>query len=203
MDIFEYMEVIKGGSEEDLYKLAVDVTDEFQNENKYVELISDLFIRRNSPQICIANLIVRSDYFPDKLLLQRFWYENRKVKDYLISNTPNIAYISSQGESALYCASCPMSEDDQSCYIRGIEYLIDRGADVNNRHDITSDVNSDYIELNITVLMKSSFLGYPDIVKKLLDLGADPSLKDARGRTSYDYAILADRVNIKSILKNL
>jgi len=202
MDIFEYVEVIKAGDSENLYKLAVDVTDGFQNEDKYVELVCDLFMRRNSPQSCIADLIGKSDYFPDKLLLHRFWYENNKLKDYLTSNKSNISYVNSQGESALYCASSPMSEGDQIYYINGIEYLIGRGFDVNFRHDISSDINPDYTESNITVLMKASFLGYPDIVKKLLALGADVSLKDTRGRTAYDYAILADREKIISILEN-
>ena len=52
-----------------------------------------------------------------------------------------------------------------------IRYLVDRGLDINARGD-----------LHETPLILANWLGHDKIVKLLLELGADPNLKDRSGK---------------------
>ncbi len=84
---------------------------------------------------------------------------------------------------------------DQSRSVRTIEMLLDAGADVNaqvvDSHTKTAVLVS-YVQgrdqEGKTALMAAAEGGRDRIVKLLLDRGADPSIKDATGKTALDFA---------------
>ena len=73
-----------------------------------------------------------------------------------------------------FMASCAHGKDN----IEKIELIQKAGGKINDQGRMSNE----------TVLMKAAGSGKLDLVKYLLKHGADASLKDAKGRTAYDFA---------------
>ena len=52
-----------------------------------------------------------------------------------------------------------------------------------------------------TVLMTACVNSRTEVVKLLLDRGADPTLKDAAGRTAMNYAAIWEKADVLDLLK--
>lgn len=66
----------------------------------------------------------------------------------------------------------------------GLQVLLDSGA----------DVNSTFAALNTTALMTSSFHGHVDIVRLLLERGADVRMLDTQQSTALGYSFGGKRI---------
>jgi uncharacterized protein len=71
-------------------------------------------------------------------------------------------------------------------------FLIEQGADFKNHFSITGS----------TALMNASYYGRIDIVKLLLDKGANPNEKDSSGCTAMDKCALTENWKILKLLMN-
>ena len=89
-----------------------------------------------------------------------------------------------RGFSALMLAAYSGSED-------AFQWLLDAGADVN------SDAGGN------TVMMGAAFKGYLGMVKKLLEKGADPTLRNAQGMDAHDFAAQFGQAEVAAYLRTL
>ena len=75
--------------------------------------------------------------------------------------------------------------------IDSVKYLLEKGADVN-----AQDKN------NNTALVKAVLDGETEIINALIDAGADSGIKDAKGKTVFDYVVTdEDRKNLESAIR--
>lgn len=79
-------------------------------------------------------------------------------------------------------------------YLAALDALLKAGADINARADRA---------LGITPLGIAAENGNPEMVKALLDRGADPKLADSRGRTPRDIAEAAGQEEVASLFRTL
>jgi len=71
-----------------------------------------------------------------------------------------------------------------------ISFLLEKGASIDalpNNDDYTYSVGYE-MEGVRNALGDAAWQGYPEVVKFLLDRGADPTIKDTKGRTALDLA---------------
>jgi ankyrin repeat protein len=63
------------------------------------------------------------------------------------------------------------------------------------------DVNAQDTE-GTTILMLASYYGHEDMVRLILEHGADPNLKDSKGRTALMRAGSSNHTNVVGLLRN-
>lgn len=95
-----------------------------------------------------------------------------------------------RGPSLLFAALLNKRQDDE-LKVSIIELLIDKGAPINHVAKMSATMKK-------TVLMSAVELGNCLAVKKLLDKGADGSLKDADDHTVYD---IANQINVSDCIR--
>jgi ankyrin repeat protein len=89
----------------------------------------------------------------------------------------------------------PQPPNVQEAAVKAINLLLDGGANINarvtNSHTYTAKMVA-YIQgrdhEGQTALVAAAESGWNNVVKALLDRGADPSVRDASGKTALDYA---------------
>jgi uncharacterized protein len=109
--------------------------------------------------------------------------------------TPLMVAAGMSGVTRSNGGGTPLPGDIQALAIRTIDLLIGAGADINARvtdsrtHTATL---SSYIQgrdqEGRTALLAAAETGRDRVVKRLLEHGADPTVRDAAGRTALDYA---------------
>lgn len=130
------------------------------NHPYYVdELFSEYQIKNQTPESILKKL-------------QIFIDNGAPVKDLLIEVSPAFKIIRSDGKL-----------DDL------LIYLIQKGVDVNvKNYSVFYFSNGETVPEDTALLSFASMLNKPGYVKILLDNGADKSMKNAEGKTAYDYA---------------
>jgi hypothetical protein len=89
----------------------------------------------------------------------------------------------------------PQREDVQVRAVRVIDLLLDNGANINARVTNSRTHTAKLVAYvqgrdheGQTALFAAAESGWGDVVKHLLSRGADPTLRDAAGKTALDYA---------------
>jgi len=114
-----------------------------------------------------------SDATINRSFILSFSNGNLEIVKYLIESRPNIDINlkDNEGRSALYWAVLNKSP-------KMLDYLISHRAEVN-----IQDKSG-----GLTPLMQAASLGTPELVRKLIEAGADTGLVSKSGKTFYDYA---------------
>ena len=118
-----------------------------------------------------------------------------KLKSKLETISPNAFFrrdnVHEKIDDSLITLAAAMTSDPEI-----IKFLISKGANVNVRATGWRDTGSDTIYVkDMTALMKASIcnhegnIGRPDIVKALIDAGADVNAKDSGGMTALYWAL--------------
>ena len=162
----------------------------------------------------------------DSLLMSACSYGNSEMVKLLLTYNPNINYQDQYGNNALNIAI-----DNMGYYKEMIPLLLEAGADPNTKAGAgrtaqkNSTVVSKMISLtlnnkseeeyqiiemflsrgadpNITLpLMAAAYKGDVQLVKLLLEYGANPNLKDNQGRTALDMAIKKQQQEVIDLLQ--
>ena len=142
--------------------------------------------------------------------------DSLKVADFLLTQrSVKVELRNGQGESALMMAAI-------KGHVRQARRLIERGAEVNKTgwtplHYAASRAEPDsvgmarlllehhaYIDAESpnrsTPLMLAAMYGHADVVRLLLEEGADPSLRNEQGLTAVDFARRADRGDLADLI---
>jgi ankyrin repeat protein len=145
--------------------------------------------------------------------------DKRNVFDLLWEKNADIKIPGKNNRTILHVAA---SQDDLDL----IQKLIERGADVNAVDDIEKDTpfiescigNSPHLEIvkffldkgvdinrqgtnKATCLIYVAAAGHKEVVRELLNRGANPKLKDREGKTALDWALKYDRKEVAALLK--
>lgn len=107
-----------------------------------------------------------------KALLNAAGDGNGKEVELLIRTGADMEVKTSMGWTPLMMASRSIMSDDAALM------LISSNAKVDEKNNV-----------GMTALMIAAMCGRTTIVEALLNAGADPELKDNRGRTAYDFAV--------------
>lgn len=117
----------------------------------------------------------------------------------------------SQTLTMLLDAGAVIEADEINCYggkplhwasehaPKSVAILIMRGANVNSRNMLTKSSNFLFTPLIMNASQKDDCSAVTEI---LLGAGADPTLKDAHGKTALDHAVEGGRTNIERVLRD-
>lgn len=142
--------------------------------------------------------------------------DSLRVADFLLTQrSVKVELRNEQGESALMMAAI-------KGHVRQARRLIQRGAEVNKTgwtplHYAASRAEPDSVEMarlllehhayidaespnRSTPLMLAAMYGHADVVRLLLEEGADPSLRNEQGLTAVDFARRAERGDLADLI---
>jgi ankyrin repeat protein len=144
------------------------------------------------------------------------------AKLFLASNTAEMQSLLNAGADINFCDFERGTLLEEYSYFRNVpvvEFLLDKGASVNDDdHGSTplmaagdaataqallaggAHVNAKVRYTGMTPLMSQAKDGHTDVVKLLLEKGADPRIKDSEGRTALDYARRANHPDVAELL---
>jgi len=114
---------------------------------------------------------------------------NLDVIRFLLSHGGQAALADKRGYTALHWAVAQPAHDPSS-QVACLRALLDAGADPNARN-----------EDGLTPLMNAAWFDCRDSVRELLRRGADPLLRDSRGRSARDLASERGHKNVEELLK--